>query len=88
MFKSDISLQAWTQCLRVLVSSHDLSVICEDAGKSGLHWIWFWMCFLPPPLLFYMASELEEAVSRSERQKECTSTCVCVYMLREEQAFQ
>lgn len=38
-----------------------------------------WMCFLLASFsFFYLMSELVEAVSRGERQEECTSTCVCV----------
>lgn len=51
-----------------------------------------WMCFLLPSFsFFYLMSELVEAVSRGERQEECTSTCVCVYVCahvsREKQDF-
>lgn len=37
--------------------------------------MWFWMRFPLPLSLFYTASELEEAVSRSEKQEECTVAC-------------
>lgn len=54
-------------------------VIYRDAGGSGFHSMCLWMFFLLYSFL-YMVNELEEAVSRGERQEECTSTDVCVYV--------